>query len=794
MSFPGVCVVSEVRSNDPGTLAESATNAAAPALWRSGKLLIAVTGLLALTLLMFGDLCFSGRQTILSLGGTDLTLQFIPWYTFGFGELRRGNLPLWNPHLFSGMPFLGGFQSALFYPPHLLHLIFPIAPAVNLLIGIHVFLCGLFTLLWTRQRGLHPLAGFVTAVLLMFCGPFFLHIQAGHLPHLLTMAWVPLLFLSIDAWLVTRRPVWCLAGMGAIAMMILAGFPQVVFTTGIAAALYALLRSGGMPGRLRFVAGLAVMVAGAAALTAVQLLTGLEAVAQSVRGRALPYEFAASCSLPPENLITLLAPGFFGSAVSSSYWGRCFAWEMTPFFGVTGIVLAACGVSAGGREARRTLLPLFLAMLLLALGANTPLFRLLYTVVPGFDRFRGPAKFIFPAALFVVMLAGTGLDRLLRLGPRSARFPALLAICAALLAILGTPALPVGVAGEVPHWLRGLLQSVVETGESYLMPETYADPAFVRSAAGAALGSLRLVGGMLALLAMLLFASRYGRLSVYALVVLAVAEIFFFARASRATFELPQMRLPLIEQTLSENPGDYRILNLVNPDTAMLLGAHDLWGYDHGVPLRYAEFMAFTQGNDPDTATQNPDFRRFSPLYRMLRFRYVFLPQPGGPIVREVRQHLPRLLLVQDVRVVRGRDDIFAAMGGDFDPVRQVILESPPNPPPDPSGAVGHVSYIDSSTDEVVIEADVPSPSVLVITDGYAPGWRAVSLPGSAQVDYQLLPANYVLRAVPLGAGHHRLRLEYRPTAFAVGALISAASLAIFIVLAGWCWHRRPRP
>ena len=55
-----------------------------------------------------------------------------------------------------------------------------------------------------------------------------------------------------------------------------------------------------------------------------------------------------------------------------------------------------------------------LVLLLLALGSHTPLFRLLYDCVPGFNRFRGMSKFAVQASAFIVLLSGIGLDRLVR--------------------------------------------------------------------------------------------------------------------------------------------------------------------------------------------------------------------------------------------------------------------------------------------------------------------------------------------------------------------------------------------
>jgi len=50
----------------------------------------------------------------------------------------------------------------------------------------------------------------------------------------------------------------------------------------------------------------------------------------------------------------------------------------------------------------------------LALGAHTPLFPMLYHGVPGFDKFRGSSKFILLASMFLSLLAGIGFAQLLK--------------------------------------------------------------------------------------------------------------------------------------------------------------------------------------------------------------------------------------------------------------------------------------------------------------------------------------------------------------------------------------------
>jgi uncharacterized membrane protein YfhO len=69
-----------------------------------------------------------------------------------------------------------------------------------------------------------------------------------------------------------------------------------------------------------------------------------------------------------------------------------------------------------------------------------------------------------------------------------------------------------------------------------------------------------------------------------------------------------------------------------------------------------------------------------------------------------------------------------------------------------------------------------------LITDAYSNGWRARPLEGSAQRAYDVLPANYVLRAIPLSQGHHHILVEYAPIGFRVGRWITAVSLSGFVI------------
>ncbi len=81
--------------------------------------------------------------------------------------------------------------------------------------------------------------------------------------------------------------------------------------------------------------------------------------------------------------------------------------------------------------------------------------------------------------------------------------------------------------------------------------------------------------------------------------------------------------------------------------------------------------------------------------------------------------------------------------------------------------------------DKVDVSVDSRAPGMLVLTDAYAPGWRA-SVDGRPAA---LARADAVFRAVPLPAGAHRVSFTYEPDAFALGSRISVAALALWGVL-----------
>jgi uncharacterized membrane protein YfhO len=98
----------------------------------------------------------------------------------------------------------------------------------------------------------------------------------------------------------------------------------------------------------------------------------------------------------------------------------------------------------------------------------------------------------------------------------------------------------------------------------------------------------------------------------------------------------------------------------------------------------------------------------------------------------------------------------------------------------------GSVEVIDVSTDCLVIKANLKEPAILLITDAYSDGWKAKAFPESIQQEYDIMPANYILRAIPLKKGDHHFFIEYMPEGFKMGRWISSISAVIYLLALLW--------
>jgi len=757
-----------------------------------------------LSLAMFADILLGPGGWIPSTPDADLSTHFVASRAFGFGELARGNLPLWSPQMFSGYAYFGGFQPALLYPPNWLHLFLPLDVAINLTIVLHTFAAGYFTYLWLRHAGLHLVASMAGGVTFMFCARFFLHIYAGHLPHICLMPWVPILLLSIDGIMQRWRLGYALLGAGAVSMMILAGYPQMVYFTAVVMPLYGLVRWFESPRKWAAVGGLMLIGISSLGITAAQVLAGRDAVAESTRAGGTRYGFATSFSFPPENLLTLFAPDVLGPMKQGDgaigYFGQAYLWEVSTFIGATAFLLAILGAFTGGRRAWLAVGMIGFAGVL-GLGANTPIHRLFYDYLPGFSSFRGSSKFFFLVSLFMAQLAAIGLDTLFR-----RRAPIWIASTGvAFTLIVLALAVWVRSAGDdgmnsVPAraFVRMTERSILFHDE-YFKLSRWNDPQTIVHATAAAAKALFIASAWLAgAVALLVIAIKRPHAAAYGLAGLLTIELFIFARTHRPAAPLAPQAPKVWTDGTSTLPPDARLVR--NPSSYPHTPPRvtlDAWGYDPGVLKRYAELMFASQGFDPDGASSELFFRLPSrAVFAVARITLVLEAMPQANAYRLNLPLLPPATLVPSARVMESRDAMFNVLVADgFDPSYTVLLESPP-----PFAIVGRtprpveLKLIDSDTRE--INCDVVASSMLLIGESYSKHWTITPLtppPAGQAGGYIVMPANWAFIGVPLAAGKHSFRLEYSPPGWRVGRWVSLGSVFVTIGLIFLTLLRRGR-
>lgn len=755
-------------------------------LWASFDWRHASVVFLMLTVIIFGDVLFSNDGMILSAKGLDLYSAEMQGLDFQFRELKKGHLALWNPHVFFGTSMI----STPLYPPHVIFLLLPLPQAINTSIALHLFMTGFFMYLWTAYRKLHPLACLAAGILLMFSGPYFMHIFAGHLGNLCAMTWVPLIFLAIDGMIDRPALKWGLLGILAVTMQILTSQFQYVYYTAIAVVIYTALQLIKATNRRYIVLGLLSIPFGSVLLSAFHLLPAAFSVQEGVRSAGVTFKFAAMFSLPPENLITFLVPFFFGDMESIPYWGRCYLWEMSLFISLTGFFLLILGVIYGEKEKRRYATTVALILIFLALGAHTPFFRYLYDWLPGFKLFRGTSKFSYPACVFLVMLAAVGLDHIVHKKDLRNKTVYLIPLFTAvilggfILGILNTTS----PYFNVPVWGR-FVDFISMTGESYLSPQLYRDGQFVRFVADFSIRQLFISTVLCIFLALLFYLLRYSQKIVYIILAVALVELLVFAAYNRPTFDYREPSISDFKKFHESHPGDYRVLNLVKPNITMSAGGSNIWGYWPIAMGRYVQFMAFTQDADPDIASTNLSIHRYDRLFSMLRLRYAFAQESNNMAVYEFDDLIPRISLINHWKMAEARSDIFKEMRSKtFDPHKMVILEKTPNPLPLSSNQPGACSILDSGSDHYTIKAYLPSPALLLLSENYSQGWRIIPIKQGLQEKYDIMPANYTLMAIPLAAGEHLLKMVYLPSAFIIGKWISIISFILYFLCGFFVW------
>jgi hypothetical protein len=725
--------------------------------------------------------------------------------------------PLWNPYVFLGMPSFGsGTYNPLIYPPDwplaLLQKVVPMPDMTWLL--LYYFLGALFMFLLAREWGARAEGALLGAVAFVFAPNLVAVGSHGHGSQLVDSAYLPLMVWLASRWL--RRG--ALADLGWLALaggfQMLRGHVQICFYTWIAIGLLAgidwiaALRSpGGLPARTLRVLGLAVAAGLAFGIAGFYDLPLRDYARWSVRGGGagggFGMEKATQWSMAPYELPSVLVPGYVGFG-DATYWGGMpFTNYPNAYLGMVAVLLALpvfLTPATGGLAPRIFALVLAAFSLLVSFGRHFPLYGFLYDHLPLFNKFRIPVMVILLFQLAAALALAWGWSAVLAGPPQRAagerrRDPVGLLLLGAAVVLLVT--LLAGVLGA-----GGCEAGYVRNAMTHRVP--FSEEAARAAYAGYVgdLGKACALGLVAAGAAWLAWRRRLAP-TLASLMVLGLLLVDLLPVSGR-------VMAPVIGEPTSRNLEagrddvvDYlekvapaasaRILPLaeIQDNRYAGFGIAQVGGYHAAKPQ-------LTQDLFDDSLVTNPFWMR------LLNVSYLVIPQAleapppflkqvfrGSQVVYANLMALPRATIVDRYVVVKpARAILDSIREGRLNSEDVTCLET------DPGLHLGNkgdarASIVSYRLNDVTVDVESGGPALLRLADLWYPDW-------SATVDGRPVPilrADYLLRAVPIPAGRHRVVFAYRSAAVRAGMMLSIGSVVVaLLMIAAGLLVRRARP
>ncbi|MGB3715501.1 MAG: oligosaccharide flippase family protein [Candidatus Promineifilaceae bacterium] len=296
---------------------------------------------------------------------SDLILENYPWKQFIDDSVSAGEIPLWNPYIFAGTPFLATGQNSAYYPFSALFVILPLPNAYGWYTISQLWLAGILAYVLGRVLSLRRPSAAITGLVYQGCG--FMLVSSAVFPMILGAAvWLPLLLASVE--MIIRNATskrgagstlpWAALGAVALGIQILAGHIEITYYTLLVMAFFALWRlvskafslarreqtpvsgtpvnTDDSPDRHRYLSLLkvAIWLAGVVAagfmLGGVQFLPFIEVGQANFREGSATLEQIRGWAFPIRRAITFALPDFFGNPTAHQYLD-VFSGKSVPF-------------------------------------------------------------------------------------------------------------------------------------------------------------------------------------------------------------------------------------------------------------------------------------------------------------------------------------------------------------------------------------------------------------------------------------------------------------------------------
>jgi hypothetical protein len=767
----------------------------------------AITIVLAFTAMEYGPVFLSGRipfpativngflpyvdefpqgtpKPLANIG--DLVTTFYPYHALAARGFRHGSLPLWNPNMLSGAPFVGNTQSAMFYPPNYLYYFVELKRAWALGLVLQRLLAVIFTVLLLRELGGTPTGAVVSALLFGFSG-FLIAWQGQAMAS--SAVWLPLICYALLRLHREHSGKYLALVAIAFAMPVLAGHPEtaahLTMTGSVVAAFLFFKRSdtGNIP-NLRFAAGFVAAALLSIGIASIQALPSLEWIRNSHRSLHDVWP-----SLPLPAVLAFVSRDVMRATNSAALDIP----EQAAYLGMVVFLVVPLAVLHTSKKFIVFLAAGCLVLLSIIYGIG-PLLPLLNSIpYLGLKQWR----FILVLSLGLAVLAGLGISALEYRMEQRTEQERNLRWKTALLATSGLA------AGLLMVYL--LNQRTNEIVERSRMPLA----SLILLLISAAVVYARIAGWL-------------NRMQFNILIVSVVAFDVLTFSYGFLPFQRAREVYPVVElfDRLKQLGGDpFRIAQLDDVavvNSELVYDLDSVQGYEILLERLY-RFLDDIDRNDGDAVRLDSAalLKLKDRRVDMLNTRYLLVPSVD-PVTTELRSQtdrfrfvfaaghtdvlenlhaLPRAFIVPASGIEVIADEALQlerVKQPSFNPEHSVILAKAGNDISNSGGSATNsdkasVEWIHRDTNSFQLKVNAPTPGVLVASQIYYPGWKA-SIDGAS---VPVVPANYALTAISLPSGEHDVRFFYDPASIRIGATVSGISLTIMAALIWFSSRRR---
>ena len=699
----------------------------------------------------------------------DQSYEVIPWITLAWNQVHQGHLPLWNGYEALGMPLAFNFGSGAFSLPALVSYITPLRYVYLVQIIVSFVVGGTGAYFFGRVLRLHPLACTFAGTTWVLSGPFFGYLG---LPDTAVMSWAGWQFAAAVLIVRGTHRMWAIAILAvSLAFSILAGNPQIEVLILLPLAVFvavllvyrAVFPQGSGP-ILRPILDLMIAAIVGAALAAPLLLPGLQLVDDSIRHSA-----KAVTANPIDQVLATIFQSFWGQPLAGSFINsQGFYPEQWVWVGAIALVLAVVAVGLRWRRPEVTGLAVA-AVVAIAASCNQPFLDLLSKIpLIGSTLW---SRSLIPLAFCLAMLAGIGLDAVLKSAERRQAVRWALWALAAIAVLLGV------------IWLfgRGHLLDYEERVRS----KSFEFPAVSTALGLVAFGTLAFIGRKSA-------GNRWsasgirqlalgiaGALLVCQTVLLIVVDGPLPSSASTPVKSTPgtlalQRAVGSSLVGLGVNPKGYGGDGVgFAPDSNILYGVNQFAEYDPIAPMSWFKTWAPTNGTSPGI----PFVYFFTPginsatVARRYGISYVLEPRgvagpTGGIFVRKV-----------------GNEDLYRIPGA---ATATLVPTSSSGGWPETDARGTPVPVTRPSPSKVELTTTSSSAQVLRLRVASLPGWHA-TIDGHPLA---LSPYLTMMLQAHIPPGRHVIELSYWPRRFTEGIVIAALAAIGLVVAAAVAWRR----